>query len=154
MPNGRVHTSVTVLTSMYVGAFLVDRIAMGILQPNSLFAVAGCLSGVFLSPDLDLDGGYIGDGIIKRRLGCVLGTLWFYYWRPYSLLIPHRSWISHAPLVSTAIRLVYMFWWSPVLLAYSTDAYIWMLWFAAGLALVDFHHWFLDFVSPDGGNEQ
>lgn len=149
MPNGRVHTSVTLLTTVYVSAFLADRVLTSSFPNVSLIAIGGCLAGVFLSPDLDVDNGYIGGAIIRRKLGCLPAAAWKFYWKPYAVLIPHRSFISHAPILSTAIRLVYVGWWWPFLLVRFPDAYIWLLWFAAGLAIVDFHHWFMDFVSPD-----
>lgn len=42
-----------------------------------------------------------------RRLG-ILGVLWVMLWMPYAYLIPHRHWLSHAPFISGALRLVYL----------------------------------------------
>ena len=149
MPDGRTHTSVTVLTAAYSTAFLVDRIVNDGYPLRSLVMVAGCLAGILLTPDLDVDAGNIGMSIIRTWLGGIPAVLWFWYWRPYSKLIPHRSVVSHLPILSTAIRLVYMFWWVPLLYGRFPDVGLWFIWFFAGLALVDLNHAFLNFIHPD-----
>jgi uncharacterized metal-binding protein len=148
MPDGRTHTSVTVLTSIYASVFLLDRVTSGSFPLESTAVIVGCLSGVVLTPDLDVDGGNVGFSIIRRRAGSLPAFLWRAYWFPYSRLIPHRHWVSHLPLVSTAIRLTYLFWWIPLV---PVTSWLWtaFLWFAVGLALADFNHAFLDFVRPD-----
>jgi len=68
---------------------------------------AGGYSGLILSPDLDTRSNPtnrwkdVGAGPIN------LGLIW----APYRAFISHRSWVSHLPIVSTAIRAVYLGAW-------------------------------------------
>ena len=57
-------------------------------------ASAGCIAGVFLTPDLDMPRG---------------GWLWRALWWLYQAKIPHRSRWSHLPILGTAVRLAYLF---------------------------------------------
>jgi uncharacterized metal-binding protein len=85
-----------------------------------------------ITPDLDL----LATGNV-RRFG--LRQLWRLYWYPYSRLITHRSWLSHAPVIGTIGRLVYLLpltWW-----AWQYPA---MLWAALGLAIADLAHFVMD----------
>jgi len=61
-------------------------------------------------PDLDLIGVTISEREAERVWGRVLGTLWFMIWLPYARLIPHRHWLSHAPVIGTLGRLVWLLW--------------------------------------------
>ena len=70
--------------------------------------LVGCaLVGQVLSPDLDQEDLTRSDWIVLRRLGPFAG-LWLAYFYPYAWLIPHRSAISHFPVISTAIRIIYL----------------------------------------------
>lgn len=148
MPDGKVHTTVSVISAGYATVFLADKVINEKYPFHSFAMVLGCLAGVFLSPDLDVDHGYIGDAIIRNKLGRFPGFLWKVYWWPYAKLVPHRSWVSHLPLISTIIRAAYVFWW--VLLIPNISEY-WIIctWFLAGLVLVDFNHFVLDILQPD-----
>jgi uncharacterized metal-binding protein len=55
------------------------------------------LAGLYLSPDLDLKS------LPWKRWG-VLKVIWL----PYQRFIPHRSPLSHAPVLGSLIRLVYL----------------------------------------------
>jgi uncharacterized metal-binding protein len=64
------------------------------------------LGGLYLSPDLDLIS------LPWKRWGA-LRFLWIPYQR-----IPHRHWLSHAPIVGSIGRLLYLgLWLSPVAIA-------------------------------------
>jgi uncharacterized metal-binding protein len=65
---------------------------LGIIAGASHF-----LGGYWLSPDLD----------IKSRPFLRWGVLKI-IWLPYQRLIPHRSPLSHAPVLGSAIRLLYL----------------------------------------------
>jgi len=108
MPNGRTHTNITLT------ACLLTSIAIPFVPdpsiPISIFA--GCFTGIFLTPDLDVEEGSISMYHVRRfggNAGNLLSTLWLYYWLPYAKLIPHRDWRSHFPIISTIIRLLYLF---------------------------------------------
>ena len=65
------------------------------------------LGGLYLSPDLDLKSNP------WKRWG-VLRFIWLPYQR-----IPHRHWLSHAPIVGSIGRLLYLgLWLSPVAIAF------------------------------------
>lgn len=61
---------------------------------KNLFLVAGCLFGLWLSPDLDLSW---------TRLG-LFGKLGFA--DEYTQLVKHRAKISHTPVIGTAVRVL------------------------------------------------
>ena len=64
------------------------------------------LAGLYLSPDLDLKS------LPWKRWG-ILRFIWIPYQR-----IPHRHWLSHAPVVGSIGRLLYLgLWFSPLLIA-------------------------------------
>ena len=95
MPIGKTHTKMS--------AWL----AVG-LAPVSPAAALGCLSGVLLSPDLDVDAGYYGLHVIRTIWGEAGADVWRAFWLPYAKIMPHRSIASHFPLFSTAVRLGYV----------------------------------------------
>ena len=67
------------------------------LELGIITAAAHFLGGYWLSPDLD----------IKSRPFLRWGVLKI-IWLPYQRLIPHRSPLSHAPVLGSAIRLLYL----------------------------------------------
>jgi uncharacterized metal-binding protein len=110
----------------------------------------GCLIGIVVTPDLDVETGNYGFHVMRTLFGDFVGTLWKYYWWPYGKVIPHRSWISHFPGVSTLFRFLYLSW--PVFLVLWTinqeiRLNIWLLWVFLGMALVDALHIILDILS-------
>lgn len=60
--------------------------------------VGHLLGSLFLSPDLDLAQSDASQRwrLLKR------------FWKPYQLLVPHRSPLSHSAIFGTAIRLAYL----------------------------------------------
>jgi uncharacterized metal-binding protein len=98
MPSGRVHSTATAL------------LALASVPVGSPAFTVGILSGLILSPDLDVDAGFIGLAHL-RRVGCVgniLSGIWRAFWYPYSKLVPHRSHISHSILFGTLARVGYL----------------------------------------------
>jgi uncharacterized metal-binding protein len=72
-------------------------------------AAAHFIGGWYLSPDLDTRV-----SLPYKRWG-VLQLIW----HPYQKLIPHRNWKSHAPVLGSAIRLLYLTaWLSPLWLVF------------------------------------
>lgn len=105
MPSGRTHTLATGL------------LAVGTLPLGDVGLTAGVLAGLIISPDLDVDEGFIGLAHL-RRVGCVgnvLSGIWRAFWYPYSKLVPHRSHISHSIFFGTVARVGYLV--LPILLA-------------------------------------
>jgi uncharacterized metal-binding protein len=97
---------VTVLLSAGLGYAAHYRLGYPVQASAAL--AGGALAGIFLSPDLDVDGGSISFYHVRHVAGCLPGLVWSWIWRPYARLIPHRSPLSHWPVISTLIRLGYL----------------------------------------------
>lgn len=138
MPNGRVHTLTTL------------GLAVGSLPFLSPPLTVGIISGLILSPDLDVDFGFIGLAHLRRIpiAGKVISGCWQVFWYPYAKIVPHRSHISHSILFGTCLRVGYL---ALPLLALN---YLGMemgipTWFGAwfiGLVLADTLHIILDWM--------
>ncbi|MBN1877347.1 MAG: DUF2227 family putative metal-binding protein [Anaerolineae bacterium] len=73
MASGNVHTLTTiVLAPLTAGAAWV--VTTGDMTTSMLVGV-GCLSGIFISPDLDMEEQAISESLIFR-ISSILGTLW------------------------------------------------------------------------------
>ena len=65
-----------------------------------IIGVSHFIGGWFLSPDLDTKSRpFLRWGIAKA------------IWIPYQKSIPHRHWLSHAPIVGSIVRLFYLSLW-------------------------------------------
>jgi uncharacterized metal-binding protein len=94
MASGKNHDRAILFASpvvLVVGCYQFG-LELGIIAGASHF-----LGGYWLSPDLD----------IKSRPFLRWGVLKI-IWVPYQRLIPHRSPLSHAPVLGSLIRLVYL----------------------------------------------
>lgn len=110
----------------------------------ALCVFAGCISGVWFSPDLDLG---------ENRKAKVKNFLWVWFWWPYAKVIKHRSFWSHAPIVGTLVRMVYFWgiigalawmldWWA----AFVALPYHLIAWWCIGLVVADTAHWMMDTI--------
>lgn len=150
MPSGQRHTiaSITVAASSGAALFIYS-------PPAAFWCSFGALVGVMLSCDLDVDKGNISYHYMRKYAGMPAELLWRIVWKPYSLLARHRGFLSHAPIVSTAGRLLYLWLWIlPIWLylklpmpQFSWEAGWWLL----GLCLVDSVHFLLDFADSKLG---
>ena len=104
MPGGKVHSALAIASAIGV----ISPYAIVNLGGNPYWYIGGCLVGVLVGPDLDVDDGNISDTLI-RKVSSPAQWLWRRIWNPYSKLIPHRHPISHFPVLSTAIRIGYLF---------------------------------------------
>jgi len=146
--NGKAHATASVAAAIPTG-----MIVAVILGPDvGLCATAGCLAGVFVTPDLDQLSVSRSEWNIIKRLPCI-GWGWLALWDAYARIIPHRSIWSHLPILGTAGRLAYLealdcAWWLlrgmpdpvPVTAAqmrYAAGVFI-------GLAVSDTMHWVMD----------
>jgi uncharacterized metal-binding protein len=102
MPDTRTHDIITVAT----GALLAPA-AYVLLESGgrddaaagaALLTGAHLISGLLFSPDLDIDSA------IDNRWG-----FFFWIWRPYMWLIPHRHFWSHSLVFAPLLRLVYFY---------------------------------------------
>lgn len=104
MPSGKIHSALTLSTLSGV----VAPYALVQFNGNPWMYGAGCLVGILVMPDLDVDGGNITDSFI-RKVFPPAQWLWRTIWTPYSKFIPHRSPLSHAPILGTVLRIGYLF---------------------------------------------
>lgn len=164
MANGITHGRITIVFSPItaVSTYLVTQsITMAGI------ATAGTLAGLVLEPDLDIDQITMSERRVYN-LWSPLGTLWRWLWFPYAYSIPHRSHLSHMPVLGTAIRLLYL--WltiTAVIVTFSMPGLFllgnpnlsfvaewfefwkmvpgeYLILFCVGLVVSDFGHWVAD----------
>ena len=105
MPSGKTHIRIDVFFLVLIGGGglyfwgdLVRRFGHDRLIEHCAVFIVSYLFGTFLlSPDLDLK-----DNASAKNWG-----LFRLFWRPYAALFKHRG-ISHAPIVGTLTRILYM----------------------------------------------
>jgi uncharacterized metal-binding protein len=153
MPMGRTHRAINtyVCVPLTGGSMLFAHWTP--LQAVS-FAAGYCFATFFMNPDLDLDSvGYKSWGPLRI------------IWWPYQKALAHRSHLSHFPVISTLLRIIYLMWfpllillllggsaqmvaretifdWWPILGVY-------LLIFIIGMIISDSIHTILDTVSTD-----
>lgn len=95
MPNGNTHDTITfVLVPL---TYLAAEMYWGGDHTLSIIATAAMLfAGLMFGPDLDL----------QSRPYNRWGPLRI-IWKPYQVALPHRSVLSHGPMLGTVIRIVY-----------------------------------------------
>jgi len=157
MPNGSTHAKATILLALASGGA-----AYYFGQPTAqvLALTGGALAGLVLTPDLDVDNGCVSNEVVRRSVGRKGEKFWSLYWRPYGVMIPHRSRLSHMPVLGTAIRLLYlsilpaMIYWFATGAGFSAGTRFtypvfpaWGWWAIAGLVLADTLHYIMDYWS-------
>ena len=142
MANGRQHAEALQLAAVPVGmlAYVVSN------DVETAVAVAiGVLVGIIIDPDLDMVQPTHSEWQMRQALG-IIGKVWQWYWLPYAWLVPHRSWISHKPIIGTAIRVSYLLIlplvFVPTLAQLVANKYFFVG--LIGLAAADIIHWFMD----------
>lgn len=161
MASGYVHAKVTLYTAP--AAFAIGLVSSGVL--GGVVAATGCVLGILLTPDLDQQTYSMIENRLRKSKNPVVSAIgWAYigFFYAYAKAIPHRSPVSHAPLIGTAFRLIYIVCmvslalslvtiltpWSPVyvfitFLAYALSSNpFWMA--IIGLTMSDFMHWVFD----------
>jgi Uncharacterized metal-binding protein len=95
MASGRNHDRSILLTTPII---LAAAITLGHGEVGLIATASYYLSGMYLSPDLDLvSRPYKRWGFLR------------WLWLPYQRLIPrHRHWLSHGPVIGSIVRLVYL----------------------------------------------
>ena len=148
MASGKVHNAVSAILALPLGVALAATRS----PVEGIGAALGCLSGMLLTPDLDLVGISVSEWGMVKKLG-PLGFLWMALWYFYARAIPHRSPLSHWPILGTVLRLVYcmillMIIWlilgRPVLPQMPMWGWAFLRSWLLGLAISDLGHWALD----------
>jgi uncharacterized metal-binding protein len=114
----------------------------------------GYLFGVICDPDWDEMGATGSEGRMVKVP--ILGWLMYGISSIYGAMFRrhHRSFLTHFPGVSTAIRILFVFFWIPLLYYFkivrwedwNIDLYSW---FWLGLSFGDFLHWGADLIVTD-----
>ena len=100
MSSGKVHNRVSLIAAGLVGLSSL-RYSTDVVLP----IVSGCIVGILMTPDWDLDAGSNSNAHARKlKIGLPFNLLI----RPYSLAYTHRSKQSHLPIISTLGRLVYL----------------------------------------------
>ncbi|MCS6940334.1 MAG: metal-binding protein [Roseiflexus sp.] len=102
MPDTRTHDIITLAT----GVLLAPATYVLLESSGREYAATGAavltgahlISGLLFSPDLDIDSA------IDNRWG-----VFFWIWRPYMWIIPHRHFWSHGLVIAPLLRLVYFY---------------------------------------------
>jgi uncharacterized metal-binding protein len=105
MASGRAHTAVSIFAAG-IGAAAIN----GFAKSSAGLATGylnGCLADLAITSDLDMINQTAAHRYI-RYFYRYLAALWRLIWLPHAIAIPHRSFLSHFPLVSTIGRLVYL----------------------------------------------
>ncbi|MEO7910551.1 MAG: metal-binding protein [Roseiflexaceae bacterium] len=130
MPGARAHDIITIVTGMalvplgFAAHARIGALPDAALRGTAILVGAHLLSGIMFSPDLDLDSA------IDDRWG-----IFFWIWRPYMWLVPHRSWLfSHGLVIAPLLRLLYFYLMVVLLLIASA----WLL-ARVGIVLPDLH---------------
>ncbi len=98
MPSGRTHDRITLWSLPFI-----IGLGVGITRSAGLtlwIASGFLLGGLMLGPDLDIRS------VQYKRWGCLR-----WIWIPYRGSLKHRSPLSHAPIIGTSLRIVYLGAW-------------------------------------------
>jgi uncharacterized metal-binding protein len=121
--------------------------------PGGIGWLVGYGLGRWIDPDLDQIGITAAEGRMVNEIP-ILGTLLVGYSSIYGAVFRrhHRSFITHFPVVSTAIRAVYFFWWLYFAINVLYDyQLLFLVGVFIGLSIADTIHYVLDMVFPDIG---
>ncbi len=132
--------------------------------------MGGSLVGLYITPDLDVDNGFLTDQLIRKYLGWPAEWIWKMFWHPYRRSLKHGGPLSHFPPIGTMGRILYVYMMLIVIpclllyLLYTWRGYGWnfqgelMWWWTwvmshwkviAGLAATDLIHWALDILTTE-----
>ncbi len=152
MADGKTHAAGTRTLAMFL---FVGQITNGIHQGyplqtiffSSLTLSIGALGGLFLTPDLDVDIGSDSEDEV-REISPLGANLWWIYWFPYRKLIPHRSPLSHWPVIGTLGRLLYLSiaYWILLAVAYFLNSTALGILQQAGIGLLEFPYFYIAVV--------
>lgn len=103
MPSGRTHDRITLWSLPVVTGWTFGQTRSSHLT----LIVAGCFlfSGLMFGPDLDIHRSYH-----FQRWGWLR-----WLWLPYQKSVRHRSFLSHGPIIGTAVRILYLSVWVMIL---------------------------------------
>jgi uncharacterized metal-binding protein len=117
------------------------------------YGLIGCLLGLFIEPDLDVDHTTMSERRIQD-VSFLLGRIYYFIWLPYAKLLPHRSFLSHTPVLSTSIRYIYISAWVlavplllgfwPIIRTFVLEYQDELVWLFIGTCVSDTMHFIFD----------
>lgn len=119
----------------------------------SLGIPVGYLLGLFVDPDLDIVGMTQAEGRIMNTFP-IIGNIMVGYWTVYGAFFRrhHRSWLTHGPFISTAIRYAFAFWWLVFLDRWwYIGATLFLIGMYLGTVYADILHWAADVITGEIG---
>ncbi len=127
---------------------------------NPIFGMAS-LSGYFFGRYCDCDWDILGTNQAESRAIHELKILGYLIYGISSIygaifMRHHRSFQTHFPWFSTLIRLLFLFWWIPILYWFDYIKFDWwQMWlglgFWFGLGMSDLPHFLADHIWPEDG---
>jgi hypothetical protein len=151
LPSGNVHYKFYkfgFLTSIPSSLYMLVNISPSIAFGN----IMGYWFHRYCDNDWDIVGINHSEGRAIRELK-VIGWLIYGVSSMYGAIFMdnHRSFLTHFPLVSTLLRLIFLFWWIPVLWFFNKITIeFWEVQFAVGFLLglsqADTYHYFADMI--------
>lgn len=176
MPDAHVHAgSVKAVAAILTTTAALQLVGLNKSWYDTLPIAVGSLIGLVIDCDLDIDAGTLPMHQLERAAlpGWILGHFFAFYWKPYALLIKHRSLVSHAPVFSTLLRVAYLI---PLVVAFTflvrslmptlfygelwpfvithKDTLVWIgTRMLIGLIMADTTHFFMDFAHGQYGKE-
>lgn len=150
MPDGKTHFEY--YTRGWVAILPTSIIlSVGINPILGVSTMLGYALGRWIDPDLDQVSITSAEGRILNDFR-ILGYIMVGYSTIYGAVFRkhHRSFITHFPFVSTAIRLLYFFWWV-YFLRNTWHPWYWMVILGVwiGLSVADTVHYLLDNLYKD-----
>lgn len=147
MASGASHAKASIIASIPAG--LIVGISLGSIF-YGLGTSLGSILGIALTPDLDQEMTTFFEWKLMKKAG-PLAFLWMLAWSPYALIIPHRSFWSHFPVIGTVLRLTYIMFLPTILYVYKgysvvLPEFVWegLVGAFVGLVMSDFLHWVMD----------
>jgi len=153
MPSGKVHYHYFKIG--FIPAIPVSLITLVYFPYVGTGMLVGYAMGRYVTPDWDIMGVSEDEGKMVREIP-ILGYFLYGISSTYGAIFRrlHRNYLTHFPMLSTFIRLVFLFWWLPLLLYFvKISSHAWGLYgdmffgILIGLSLADAIHWFLDLLT-------
>ena len=97
MPGAKAHDMITLITAGVANGAYFALYPQANTNFAALFTISYLFAGYACAGDLDLDSKEY------RRWGLLR-----FVWKPYQVLVPHRSWVSHGLILGGVIRAAYL----------------------------------------------
>lgn len=133
------------------------NVSLGVCVSGQTFmaigVVAGYWYGRYITPDEDIVGMTVGEGYLMNHFP-IIGNFIVAYWTLYGAMFRkhHRSFLTHGPFISTAIRYLFGFWWMVFLVKFGwwdTWATYMLIGAFIGTCVIDILHWAADKITKE-----